>query len=71
MSDYDKDFNVYIPKFTEKFICLIIPNKKGDNSVILTKEDCQEVMGKKVSMQWIADKLKKKWAVTISRTSTQ
>lgn len=71
MSDHDEDFNVYIPKFTEKFICLIIPNKKGDNSVVLTKEDCQEVMGKKVSMQWIADKLKKKWAVTISRTSTQ
>lgn len=69
MNDYDPDFNVFIPLFTEKYICIIIPNKKGDNSVLLTREDCADVMGGKVSMQWIADKLKKKWAMKISPTS--
>lgn len=70
MSDYDSDFNVYIPSFSEKYICIVIPNKSGDNGVVLTHEDCREVMGKKVSMKWIAEKLKKKWAMPISPTST-
>jgi hypothetical protein len=70
MQDYDEDFNVYIPQFTEKYIMLIIPNKKGDNSVLLTKDDCADVMGSKVSMKWIANKLRRKWEMKISRTST-
>lgn len=69
MNDYDSDFNVFIPSFTEKYICIIIPNKKGDNSVLLTRDDCKGVMGSKVSMQWIAEKLKKKWAMPISPIS--
>ena len=36
MQDYDEDFMVYT--VTEKFICLVIPNKKGDNSVVLTRK---------------------------------
>lgn len=70
MQDYDDEMNVYIPKFDESFICIIIPNKRGDNSVILTNEDCKEFMGKRVSMKWIAEKLKRKWAMKISPTST-
>ena len=70
MRDHDKDMNIFIPKFTEEYLCLYIPNKKGDNAVVLTKEDCEGVMGTKVSMQWIADKLKKKWAMSTSPTST-
>lgn len=70
MNDYDPDFNVFIPSFTEKYICIVLPNKQGDNSVLLTREDCAGVMGTSVSMQWIADKLKKKWAMKISPTST-
>jgi len=69
MIDYDIDFKVFIPSFTEKYICIIIPNKKGDNSVLLTRDDCSSVMGSKVSMQWIADKLKKKWEMKISPAS--
>ena len=71
MNDYDSNFNVFIPSFTEKYICIVLPNKKGDNSVLLTREDCMDVMGGSVSMQWIADKLKKKWAMEISPISTQ
>ena len=70
MSDHDKDFKIYIPKFTEQYICVTIPNKKGDNSVLLSREDCEGVMGTRVSMQWIADKLKKKWELKISNRST-
>ena len=70
MQDYDKDFNVYIPEFSEKFICLVIPNKYGDNSVVLTREDCEPVMKSRVSMHWIAEKLKRKWEMKISRAST-
>jgi hypothetical protein len=70
MNDYDSNFNVYIPEFTEDVICLFIPNKDGDNSVLLTKQDCMRVMGKDVSMRWISKKIKKKWAMKTSRTST-
>lgn len=70
MTDHDNNLNIFIPKFTEEFLCLYIPNKKGDNTVVLTREDCKDVMGSKVSMQWIADKLKKKWEMTLSQTST-
>ena len=70
MQDYDQNFDVYIPKFDEKFICLVIPNKEGDNSVVLTRDDCKEVMGSKVSLEWIAQKLRRKWEMKISRTST-
>ena len=71
MQDYDDDFKVYIPEFTEDFIVIFLPNKKGDNNILLTNEDCKEVMGTKVSMEWIANRIKKKWATKISRTSTQ
>ena len=70
MQDYDEDFQIYIPEFTEKFICLVIPNKKGDNSVVLTREDCEPVMKTKVSMKWNADKLKLKWEMKIYPIST-
>lgn len=70
MQDYDPNFDVYIPKFDEKYICLVIPNKTGDNSVLLSKDDCKEVMGSKVSLKWISQKLRRKWEMKISRTST-
>jgi len=70
MQDYDEDFMVYVPEFTEKFICLTFPNKKGDNSVVLTREDCIPVMKTKVSMKWIAEKLKRKWEMKIYPIST-
>ena len=59
MSDHDKDFKIYIPKFTEQYIC-----------VLLSRKDCEDVMGTRVSMEWIADKLKAKWEMKISNRST-
>jgi hypothetical protein len=70
VSDYDKEFNVAIPTFTEPFIILFIPNKTGDNCVLLSMDRCSSELGKKVSMQWIADNLSRKWAMKISPTST-
>ena len=35
--NYDKDFTVSVPKFDTDFLLLFIPNKEGDNCVILTR----------------------------------
>lgn len=70
MQDYDKDFNVFIPRFEEEYICICLPNKSGDNNVLLTKDDCKDVMNQKVSMKWISQRIKKKWETKISPTST-
>ena len=59
--NYDKNFSVSIPKFDTDFLLLFIPNKEGDNCVILTKEDTWEKRGNRVDMKWISKKLKRKW----------
>ncbi len=70
MQDYDKDFNLYIPEFEEQYIVLFIPNKSGDNAVLLTRDGCLDKMCSMVSLKWISKKLKKKWAMKISPIST-
>lgn len=69
VSDYDKDFNVFLPLFTEPFIILFIPNKTGDNCVMLAGDRCSRDMGQKVSMQWVANNLSRKWEMKISPIS--
>ena len=59
--NYDKDFTVSVPKFDTDFLLLFIPNKEGDNCVILTKPDTWDKIGQRVDMTWIARKLKRKW----------
>jgi len=59
--NYDKDFTVSIPKFDTDFLLLFIPNKEGDNCVILTRADTWEKRASRVDMTWIAKKLKRKW----------
>lgn len=66
MEDHDKNFDVFIPEFTEDYIILFIPNKAGDNSIVLTLEDCLSEMGNKVSMEWLAKRIKRKWAMEYS-----
>ena len=62
-------YSVGIPQFDEDFLLLCIANKKGDNCVVLTKEDCKESMGKSVDFKWIAKHLKRKFNVQYSSTS--
>lgn len=59
--NYDKDFTVSIPKFGTDFLIVFIPNKEGDNCVVLTKEDSWEKRDSRVDMIWISKKLKRKW----------
>jgi len=59
--NYDKDFTVSMPKFNTDFLLLFIPNKEGDNCVIMTKEDSWDKIESRVDMTWIASKLKRKW----------
>ncbi len=46
---------------TPIFLLLFIPNKEGDNCVILTRADTWEKRANRVDMTWIAKKLKRKW----------
>jgi hypothetical protein len=59
--NYDKDFTVSVPKFDTDFLLLFIPNKEGDNCVVLTRPDTWERTGQRVDMVWISKKLKRKW----------
>ena len=59
--NYDKDFTVSLPRFDTDFLLLFIPNKEGDNCVILTRADSWERREDRVDMVWISKKLKRKW----------
>jgi hypothetical protein len=59
--NYDSDFSVSVPYFETDFLLLFIPNKEGDNCVVLTRADTWEKRGLKVDMTWISKKLKRKW----------
>lgn len=63
--NYDKDFTVGVPYFDTDFLLLFIPNKEGDNCVILTRADSWEKRASRVDMTWIARKLKRKWNATV------
>lgn len=59
--NYDKDFTVSVPKFDTDFLLLFIPNKEGDNCVVITRADSWERIESRVDMTWISKKLKRKW----------
>jgi len=59
--DYDKDFTISIPNFDTDFLIVFIPNKEGDNCVVLDGAEASEMIGKRVEMTWIANRLKRKW----------
>jgi len=59
--DYDKDFKVSIPNFKTNFLILFITNKEGDNVVLLQERQGWEWNGEKVSLEYIAKNLDKKW----------
>ena len=47
-SPHDDNFDVMIPEFNNEYLILFIPNKTGDNCVLMTCVDCLESMGSKV-----------------------
>lgn len=59
-SNYDADYMVRIPDTDgSDFVALFVPNKTGDNFVLLESSVVPEGGGQ-VSMQWIADNIKYK-----------
>jgi hypothetical protein len=63
-----ENYMVDIPEFESEFLILAIANKRGDNCVVLTKEDCAGSMGESVDFQWIAKHLKRKFDVQYTPT---
>lgn len=61
MRNYDKDFMVPIPGFDTNYLILFIPNKEGDNCIILEEKKGVVWNEDKVSLNWIANNLKRKW----------
>jgi len=61
LEEYDEDFTISIPHFDTEFLIAFIPNKEGDNCVILTHKDASEKIGCRVEMTWISQNLKRKW----------
>jgi len=60
-SPYDQNMDVYLPSFISQYVIIFIPNKSGDNCVLMTREDCISSQETKVSMKWIAERIKRKW----------
>ena len=67
---HDNNFSLKVPEFNEQFLIMYIPNKSGDNAVLLSREDCLSSMGSLVDMKWIAKRIKRKWNMTLYLTST-
>ena len=64
-SQYDKDYMVELPhKDGSDYIVLFIPNKEGDNVVMMDSKECQ--WGEKVSMQWISKRIKYKTRFSVT-----
>jgi len=57
---YHNNGMVMMKKYDEDYLLLLIPNKKGDNFIVLTKEDCEEQMEELVSFEWLAPRIKRK-----------
>tara|TARA_R100001463_G_scaffold28337_4_gene64863 strand:- start:22589 stop:22942 length:354 start_codon:yes stop_codon:yes gene_type:complete len=68
MRSYDKDFMVPIPNFETNYLILFIPNKEGDNCIILEERDGMVWNEDKVSLNWIALNLKRKWNAKLKTT---
>lgn len=62
---------VDIPVFEEDFLVMCIANKSGDNTIVLTHDDCKEVMGTSVDFHWVAGFIKKRMSITVTNEQKQ
>lgn len=62
------DSSLIIPKFNNSYLVICIPNKEGDNCVLLTRDDCINHFNQKVTFKWVAKTLRKKFRIGISMT---
>jgi len=54
------DYKLSKPTHDADFYAILIPNKKGDNLILLTKSDLMSHSGQFLDFNWIASNLKKK-----------
>jgi len=54
-----KDCTVSIPVFKD-ILLMLIPNKKGDNFIVLDKKGCEGMMGKVITFKELANAIRRK-----------
>ncbi len=60
------DMTVFIPEF-DKFLLMLIPNKKGDNFIVLDKAGCKDIIGKRVTFKEIANAIRRKTRFEVTK----
>lgn len=61
VQDHSDEYEVSLPLFSEDYLILYIPNKEGDNCVVIDGKDC---IGRlTANFKWIALSLKRKFRI--------
>jgi hypothetical protein len=58
MQDH-KDATIDLPVFND-ILLMLIPNKKGDNFIVLDQKGCKKMMGRNVTFKELADAIRRK-----------
>ena len=61
MQDHTDKCEIYLSPFTEDYLILYIPNKKGDNCVVIDGADCTGQST--IDFKWIASHFKRKFRI--------
>ena len=62
IQDHTEAHEVELPAIDEQYLILYIPNKRGDNCVVIDAKDCPSV-DTFVEFKWVAKHLKRKFYV--------
>jgi hypothetical protein len=65
MEDHE-DMTVFIPEF-DQFLLMLIPNKKGDNFIVLDKIGCSSMINKRVTFKDIANVIRRKTRFEVTK----
>ena len=65
MEDH-KDMTVFIPEF-DQFLLMLIPNKKGDNFIVLDHKGCESMMNQIVTFKQIANVVRRKTRFEVTK----
>jgi hypothetical protein len=64
MQDH-KDATIDLPVFND-ILLMLIPNKKGDNFIVLDRKGCQSMMGRNITFKELAGAIKRKTRFEVS-----
>lgn len=65
MEDHE-EMTVFIPEF-DKFLLMLIPNKNGDNFIVLDKTGCINMVNKRVTFKEIANVIRRKTRFEVTK----